>query len=89
MADEHFESMKVRVSEALAMHAKGEVDTDELIQRLEHVRDSIDNAHADVRTAIWTAVNGLIDNQYLYDEADRSAALRDVRSRLVASMITP
>ena len=87
MADEHFESMRVRVNDALTMHAKGEIDTDELIQKLEHVHQAIDNAHKDVIDAIWTAVNGLIDHQYDYDETERSAALSVVRSRLAQSLL--
>lgn len=78
--------MKARVLDALTMHARGEIDTDDLVSRLESVHGAIDNAHAHERTAIWTGINGLIDHQYVYDESKRADEIERVCRELIAEL---
>jgi hypothetical protein len=75
--DEHYERLRGRLLEAIAEHERGELDHAGLQASIESVRAALDNAHADVRQALFEA-----DIALEYAQFGRPVEGSDVATRL-------
>lgn len=82
--DVHYERMRARLLEAIAEHERGELDHAGLRSALEAFRKTLDDAHAEVRQALFEADIALeyaVDGRAL-DDKDLAAALKRMRRNL-------
>lgn len=82
--DEHYERMRARLLEAIAGHERGELDHAGLRSAIAGFRESLDNAHADLRPVLFEADIALeyaIDG-HPPDGSDPAAALKRMRRNL-------
>jgi hypothetical protein len=82
--DEHYEQMRARLLEALAQHERGEIDHAGLQESVEGVYGALDNAHPEVRQALFEADIALEQAQYgrPVDGSDTAVPLRRARRNL-------
>lgn len=86
VVDEHYERMRARLLEAIAAHERGELDHAGLQTSMEGIAGALDNAHADVRRALFEADVALEYARYgqprEQDAYDLAAAMRRMRRNL-------